>query len=147
MRCPAPSWAIAIDSQDGLADASVKNLVAHKKKGEYRTCRGQYEFAAKNNQKLAVLYVGPDKKGMYPNEDRRSREARCWQAESWHEENADCGNRMKCRVEVSPEGVVGIVRYSDNMRDFSEVKRSKSCRLTAGRVEEEIVSCTVEPPT
>lgn len=124
----------------------MKHPVAHKKKGEYRPCRG-YESVAGNNQKSLILDVVPDKKGMYPNEDRRSREAKCWQAESWHEENADCGNRMKCRVEVSPEGAVGIDHYSDNTGDFWEVRKSRSCRRIAGRVEEEIVSCTVEPPT
>lgn len=124
----------------------MKHLVAHKRKGEYRTWRG-YESEAENNQKLPLVDVALDMKEMYPNEDRRSREAKCWQAESWHEENADCRNRMKRRVEVSPEDVVGIDHYSDNMNDLSEVKRSKSCKLTAGRVEEEIVSCTVEPPT
>lgn len=77
----APSWEITIDSQDGLADENVKHPVAHTKQGEYRTWRG-YESVAGNNQRPPILDVAPDKKGMYPNEDRRSREAKCWQAES-----------------------------------------------------------------
>lgn len=146
MKYLVPSWEITIDSQDGSTDENVKQRAAHTMKGEYQTCRG-YEYVAGNTQKRPMLDVDPDKKEMNPNEDRRSREAECWRAESWHVENADCGNRMKCRVEVSPEGVAGIDHCWDNTGDFSGVRKSRSCRRIAGRVVEEIVSCTVEPPT
>lgn len=92
-----------------------------------------------------MLYAVPGKGAMLLDEDRRSREAKCWKAVNWHDQSAGCDYMMNCMAEVSREDVAGIVHCSDSRSDLSEGK-SRSCNSSAGWVEES-VSCMVEPPT